>query len=107
MRVTSYGLRVATMLKDRLISESCDFGVVYSLYARAGKSGRRAIIKASWEEPGADGDPLTRSCVFELNFKLERLIALGRKGNQLPADNFPGKRICAWALPEWLEFVSS
>ena len=95
------------MLRDRLISESCDFGVVYSLYARMGGPMRRAILKASWEERGADGEPLTRSSVFELNFERRQLIALGRKGNQLPAENFPAARICDWALPEWLEFVDS
>lgn len=95
------------MLKDRLVSELCDFGVVYSLYARGGAPSRRALVKASWEEPGAGGDPVTRSCVFELDFKREKLNALGRKGNQLSAQQFPAARICAWARVEWDEFEAS
>jgi len=93
------------MLKDRLISEACDFGVVYSLFLKqAGRSvPRRVIVKISWEEETVC-DLETRSCVFELNLDVGRMWALGRKGNQLPAERFCAKRICAWAKRELLDY---
>lgn len=97
------------MTKDRLISETCDFGVVYSLFLKqAGQAAalRRVIVKVSWEEevPGAEAE--TRSSVFELNLTKGTMWALGRKGNQLPAERFCAEKICAWARLELAEYDS-
>jgi hypothetical protein len=89
------------MLKERLISELCDFGVIYSLYVSRATSSApsRAFVKISWEDSPA-GEVRTHSSVFELDLKNERLRALGRKGNQLPAEHFSAEKICAWARLE-------
>lgn len=95
------------MTKDRLISEACDFGVVYSLFLKhAGRAPapRRVIVKISWEIDTASGEPETHSCVFELNVSTGRMWALGRKGNQLQADRFSAAKICAWARRELLDY---
>ncbi len=97
------------MNKDRLISEACDFGVVYSLYLKQAartSAPRRVIVKISWEREIPDGDVETQSCVFELNVELGRMFALGRKGNQLSADRFSAKRICEWARRELMDYDS-
>lgn len=95
------------MTKDRLISETCDFGVVYSLFLKqAGQSAapRRVIVKVSWEEefPGREAE--TRSSVFELNLMNGTMRALGRKGNQLSAERFCVEKICTWARLELAEY---
>jgi len=93
------------MIKDRLISESCDFGVIYSLYLKqAGPAPRRVIVKVSWEENTACDDTETHSSVFELDLSRGTLWALGRKGNQLPADRFCAPKICAWAQRELKDY---
>jgi hypothetical protein len=83
----------ATREEEPLCVE-CDFGVVYSLYQRPGKRGAppRVILKVTWEETEAE-----RSCTFEIDLKRERLVALGRKGNSLPAERFDSAWFCAWA----------
>ena len=97
------------MLKDRLIAETCDFGVVYSLYLK--QPGRatpekapRPIVKISWEVERPGGEMETLSCVFELNLMSGRMWALGRKGNQMPAERFCAEKICAWARRELEEY---
>jgi len=70
-----------------------DFGAIYSLFLRPGKRGaNRVILKVTWEEANAE-----RSCVFEIDLERERLVALGRKGNSLPAERFSAKWFCDWA----------
>lgn len=73
----------------------CDFGVTYRLYMRPVRRNPaapwRAILKVSWEEAAE-----LRSCVFEIDLARERLIALGRKGNTLPAERLPAKWFCDW-----------
>ncbi|HLX61415.1 MAG TPA: hypothetical protein VKX17_09055 [Planctomycetota bacterium] len=97
------------MIKERLIAELCDFGVVYSLYVKIEKSHvhetrRRALLKISWEEElAADKEPKTRSAVFELNLEAQEMKALGRKGNQLPAAAFSAQKLCQWAARELAE----
>src|SRR5580765_1854359 len=100
------------MLKDRLIAESCDFGVVYSLYLKqptraAASTSPRPIVKISWDVEHPGGEMETLSCVFELNLTTGKMWALGRKGNQLPTDHFSAEKICAWAKKELEEFLSA
>ena len=91
------------MNKDRLISETCDFGVVYSLFLKQAAQ-RRVIVKVSWEEETGKSEPETRSSVFELNLQKRTMWALGRKGNQLPAERFCAEKICAWARAELADY---
>jgi hypothetical protein len=98
------------MIKDRLISEACDFGVVYSLFLKQAArvlAPRRVIVKISWEIGTPSGEPETHSCVFEVNVSTGRMWALGRKGNQLPVERFCAAKICAWARRELLDYDSN
>src|SRR5438552_3336823 len=87
--------------EEEPIAIACDFGVVYSLYVRPTMRGtkifRRLILKVTWENTEAPKDAEMRSCTFELDLERERLIALGRKGNSLPAERFSAKWVCDWA----------
>lgn len=94
-------------VKDRLITEACDFGVVYGLYLKlAPRTPPRPIVKISWEIERPSGEVETLSCVFEINLAQSKMWALGRKGNQLPLDRFDAKKICAWARRELSEYDS-
>ena len=100
------------MNKDKLISEACDFGVVYSLFLKQPNRPplpslpRRVIVKVSWEVESGGPEMETRSSVFELNVEAGKMWALGRKGNQLPAERFAAAKICAWAKRELQEYDS-
>jgi len=82
------------------VAVACDFCAVYSLYRRPTRRGAhtsaRIILKVTWEDPASDQDGL-RSCAFEVDLERERLVALGRKGNSVPAERFPARWFCAWA----------
>ncbi|HYF51735.1 MAG TPA: hypothetical protein VEJ63_20130 [Planctomycetota bacterium] len=87
--------------EEQPIAVACDFGVVYSLVLRAGQGdgSPRVILKVTWEdEESPNGE--TKSAVFELDLTRNRLIALGRKNNSLPAERFPAKWFCDWARRE-------
>lgn len=94
------------MIKDRLIAELCDFGVVYSLFVLSGVSPEQggALLKISWED-SSSGELRTHSCVFELDLDKNELKARGRKGNQLSAEHFCAERICAWARRELQDYA--
>lgn len=97
------------MNKDKLISEACDFGVVYSLFLKQANRPplpRRVIVKVSWEVDSGAPETETRSSVFELNVEAGKMWALGRKGNQLPVERFSASKICAWAKRELYDYDS-
>jgi len=85
------------------VAVACDFSAVYSLYLRPVKRGGfgstgvvRILLKVTWEDPASELDGL-RSCAFEIDLRRERVVALGRKGNSMPADRLPAKWFCEWA----------
>lgn len=86
------------MREEEPLSVACDFGVMYSLYLRpAKKSGTRIILKVTWEENDGPANDGQRNATFEVDLRLNRLVALGRKGSALPVDRFPAKWFCDWA----------
>lgn len=98
-RVWGFGFGVS-MREEEPIGVRRDFGAIYSLYLRPPKRGAktsRVILKVTWEDDAEDAGAEVRSCTFEVDLERERLTALGRKGNSLPAERFPAKWFCEWA----------
>ena len=87
--------------EEEPVSIVYDFCAIYSLYLRPQRRGVKApgrvILKVTWEDAESEQDDGLRSCAFEVDLERERLTALGRKGNSLPAERFPAKWFCQWA----------
>ncbi len=98
MHTTSPTPRIYRERDEEPAAVACDFSAVYSLYLRPVKRGGsvRIILRVTWEDTASELDGL-RSCAFELELARERIVALGRKGNSMPADRLPAKWFCDWA----------